>query len=100
MRNFIGYMEEKHDTALLPLFTIKALSRTASAKTVKQRGWIPFTADEGSRLHQAALDKNDQALADLIGFGAYSRYRIEGLAQVKTEHISDSSFKVVDSGLM
>jgi site-specific recombinase XerD len=57
MRSFIRYMDDKHGTDHLPLFTIKALARTATAKTAKQRAWIPFTAEDVSKLHQAALSK-------------------------------------------
>lgn len=74
----------------------KALPRTTTAKTAKQRAWIPFTAAEVSKLYAAALAKKkpDHALADLIAFGAYTGCRIEELAQLKAEHFSDNAFKV------
>jgi integrase len=99
MRSFVRYMDEAFGTDHLPLFTIKALARTATAKTMKQRAWIPFTAQEVSTLYQAALSKKkpDYALADLIAFGAFTGCRIEELAQLRTEHFTDHSFKVEDS---
>lgn len=99
MRSFINYMDETFETNLVSLFTSKALPRTTTAKTAKQRAWIPFTAGEVSKLYEAALNKKkpDQALADLIAFGAYTGCRIEELCQLKKDHFSDNSFKVIDS---
>jgi integrase len=99
MRSFMRYMDEAFNTDLLPLFTSKALPRTTTAKTMKQRAWIPFTAAEVVKLYEAALTKKkpDHALADLIAFGAYTGCRIEELAQLKVEHFGNNSFKVEDS---
>lgn len=99
MRSFVRYMDEKFQTEFLPLFTIKALTRTATSKTMKQRAWIPFTALEVSTLYEAALSKKkpDHALADLIAFGAYTGCRIEELAQLKEANFTVDSFKVEDS---
>jgi integrase len=99
MRSFVRYMDAAFGTDHLPLFTIKALARTAAAKTAKQRAWVPFTAEEVSTLYQAALSKKkpDTALADLIAFGAYTGCRIEELAQLRVEHFTESSFRVEDS---
>lgn len=99
MRSFIQYMDRKYKTNLLPLFTIKALPRSASAKTTKQRAWIPFSAADVSKLYEVALAKKrpDQDLADLIAFGAYTGCRIEELAQLRKEHFTENSFRVIDS---
>jgi integrase len=99
MRNFIGYLDDEHGTNLLPLFTMAALGRNISAKTAKQRAWIPFTAEQVSKLYQAALEKKkpDYALADLIAFGAYTGCRIEELAQLKSVHFTLGGFRVEDS---
>ena len=99
MRSFMRHMDEAFGTDLLPLFTSKALPRMTTAKTTKQRAWIPFTAAEVSKLYDAALSKKkpDHALADLIAFGAYTGCRIEELAQLKAEHFSGNAFKVEDS---
>jgi integrase len=97
IRSFVNYMDDKYGTTLLPLFTVKNLARTSTAKTVKQRAWIPFAAEEVSRLHQAALDKKDQPLADLIACAAYTGCRIEELGQIKTEHVSEQGLRIVDS---
>lgn len=97
MRSFIGFMDDKYETSLLPLFTIKHLQKSGSAKTAKLRAWIPFTAPEVSRLHQAALDKKDQPLADLIACAAYTGCRIEEIGQLKLDHVTDQSLKIVDS---
>lgn len=99
MRSFMRHMDETFETDLLPLFTSKALTRTTTAKTTKQRAWIPFTAAEVSKLYDAALAKKkpDYALADLIAFGAYTGCRIEELAQLKAEHFTAHAFNVEDS---
>jgi integrase len=99
MRSFIRYMDEAFQTDYHPLFTIKALARTTTAKTAKQRAWIPFGSKDVSELYQAALlkKKPDYALADLIAFGAYTGCRIEELAQLKAENFTENSFKVEDS---
>lgn len=99
MRSFIRYMDEHFHTDHLPLFTIKALTRTTTAKTMKQKAWIPFSSQDVSKLYEGALSKKkpDYALADLIAFGAYTGCRIEELAQLKAEHFTENSFKVEDS---
>jgi integrase len=99
MRSFIHHLDESYGSDLLPLFTSKAVPKNSSAKTAKQRAWIPFHAEVVSRLYEAALGKKkpDQALADVIAFGAYTGCRIEELAQLKAEHFGESSFKVMDS---
>jgi integrase len=100
MRSFMQFMDKKFKTRFQPLFTIKALPRVATAKTAKQRAWVPFTAQEVAKLWQAALEKRkpDQELADLIAFGAYTGCRIEELAQLRVEDFSgNDSFRVTDS---
>lgn len=99
MRSFMRYMDEAFGTDHLSLFTSKVLPRTTTAKTAKQRAWIPFTAAEVSKLYDAALSKRkpDHALADLIAFGAYTGCRIEELTQLKVSNFSNGAFKVEDS---
>ena len=97
VRSFIAYLDEKYGTELLPLFTLKALSRTANAQTVKQRAWMPYTPSQVATLHQAAQEKEDFVLADTIACAAYTGCRIEELGQVKEEHVNDDIIKIVDS---
>ena len=46
-----------------------------------------YTRDDTLKLHQAALDNNDQPLADLIALGWYTGARIEELCQLKKDNV-------------
>jgi len=50
-----------------------------------------FSAEEIESLHQAAREKGDEQLADLIALGAYTGARIEELCAIKLEDITQSS---------
>lgn len=97
IRSFISHLDEKYGTDLLPLFTIKALSRGADAKSAKQRAWVPFKASEVAHLYQAAINKEDVVLADIIACAAYTGCRIEELGQIKLEHVTEESITIADS---
>jgi integrase len=104
IRSFAKYLDDHIGSEFLPMVTTKALPRLSTAKTIKQRAWVPFDADDVSKLYQAALDKKirgkkvgDRELADLIAVGAYSGCRIEELAQLRIEDFSSGSFKVRDA---
>lgn len=60
---------------------------------------IPFTADEVVDTWSKALEKDDQPLADLIYFAAYTGARIEELCLVQSKDVSPngSSFKIPDA---
>jgi integrase len=101
-RSFVGYLDETHSTALLPLFSAKTLgSKTASgAKTAKQRSWLAFTPEDVSKLYAAASASKkaqDKILADLIALGAYTGCRIEELGQIKKDHVKAESIQIEDS---
>jgi integrase len=99
-RSFIGYLDETYDTALLPLFTIKTLGKTAAAKTAKQRAWLAFEPEDVSKLYEAVKESGkaqDQILADLIALGAYTGCRIEELGQIRVEHVTKESIKITDA---
>jgi integrase len=99
IRSFITFLDEKLNTTMLPFFSMKALPKAkgGTAKTTKQRAYIPFSAQEVSSLYQAALDRDDRVLADYIAFGAYTGCRIEELGQLTFDKLFDASFKVEDS---
>jgi integrase len=56
-----------------------------------------FTPEEVVALHSAAMDRNDQPLADLIELAMWTGGRIEELCSLKVEHVTDMSFKIVDA---
>jgi integrase len=99
-RSFIGYIDETHETSLLPLFTVKALGKNATAKTTKQRTWLAFSAEDVSKLYEAAkasTKEQDRTLASLIALGAYTGCRIEELGQIRVEHVTEDSIKIADA---
>ena len=49
------------------------------------------------RLLEAAIEKGDDQLADLTRLGMYTGCRIEELCALKTKHVADDHFKIVDA---
>ena len=104
IRSFTRYLDDALGSDMTSIVTARGISRSATAKTAKQKAYVPFTASEMSKLYKAALEKEsrgnkhgDQALADLIAFGAYSGCRIEELAQLRIEDFGRNSYKVRDA---
>jgi len=62
-------------------------SRKQKHTTVRQA----FSVEEIESLHQAAREKGDEQLADLIALGAYTGARIEELCAIKLEDITTQS---------
>jgi len=97
LRSFVGYIDETFGTTLVSLFTSKALVKSTSAKTTKQRAWTAFTPEEVSRLYEAARagrKEQDRTLADLIALAAYTGCRIEELGQLRPEDVTEQSIKI------
>lgn len=99
-RSFVGYVDETHQTTLLPLFSLKGQGKTAAAKTSKQRSWLAFSPDDVSKLYgvaKASPKQQDQTLADLIALGAYTGCRIEEIGQLRVEHVTGESLRIEDA---
>ena len=62
-------------------------ARKQKNTTVRQA----FSQEEIESLHQAAVEKGDEQLADLIALGAYTGARIEELCAIKLEDITTQS---------
>ena len=62
-------------------------SRKQKHTTVRQA----FSVEEIESLHQAAREKGDEQLADLIALGAYTGARIEELCAIKLEDVTKPS---------
>ena len=62
-------------------------ARKQKNTTVRQA----FSQEEIESLHQAAVEKGDEQLADLIALGAYTGARIEELCAIKLEDITRPS---------
>ncbi|WP_145250873.1 tyrosine-type recombinase/integrase [Pseudomonas oryzihabitans] len=55
-------------------------------KAAQGESYNAFSKAEIERLHRAAIDKGDQALADLIQVAAFTGCRLEEIGRLKTEH--------------
>lgn len=55
-------------------------------KAAQGESYNAFSKAEIERLHQAAIDKGDQALADLIQVAAFTGCRLEEMGRLKAEH--------------
>ncbi|MDC7714832.1 tyrosine-type recombinase/integrase [Vogesella sp. LYT5W] len=101
-RSFWGYLQDigKADLERQP-FTLPNFAKRGTAKsngTSKGRdGWIPFEPAEVVALLNAAIEKRDHQLADLIRLGMYTGGRIEELCSLKADDCSEAVLKVTDS---
>ena len=59
--------------------------------------WVPFPPAEVPKLWQAAREKEDGQLADLILLGAYTGARIEELCSLKLSDVGAKSFRIGDA---
>jgi len=60
-------------------------------------GWKEFTPAEVVKLLQAAVKKEDDALADLIRLGMWTGARIEELCALKVEKVGDGFIQIEDA---
>ncbi|WP_374496610.1 tyrosine-type recombinase/integrase [Vogesella indigofera] len=101
-RSFWGYLQDigKADLERQP-FTLPNFAKRGTAKsngTSKGRdGWIPFEPAEVVALLNAAIEKRDHQLADLIRLGMYTGGRIEELCSLKADDCSEAVLKITDS---
>jgi integrase len=74
------------------------LSLVASKVTRNRQGRVAWAPDDLARIYQAALDKQDQPLADIIALGAYTGARIDELGSLKVaDATSRGSLMITDS---
>jgi integrase len=59
--------------------------------------WVPFAPADVPKLWQAAREKEDGPLADLIMLGAYTGARIEELCSLKLSDVGAQSFRIGDA---
>jgi integrase len=64
----------------------------------KKQGRVAWSPEELAKIYQAAIDNKDQPLADLIAMGAYTGARINELACLTVDDVTESnSFMIRDS---
>jgi integrase len=74
------------------------MSLVSSKVAKNKQGRVAWEPSELARIYQAALDNEDQPLADIIALGAYTGARINELACLKVSDITEAqSFKITDS---
>lgn len=74
------------------------LSLVASKVTRNRQGRVAWDPVDIARIYQAALDKQDQPLADIIALGAYTGARIDELGSLKVSDVTTrGSLMITDS---
>jgi integrase len=65
----------------------------------KSTPWVPLKPSDVIAIHSAAIESDDQQLADLILIGAYTGARIEELSSLKCSEINldENSFLIIDA---
>ncbi len=98
-RSFWGYLQEigKADPERQPL-ALPSFAKRSNGKTKGgSDGWIPFDPLEVVTLLDAAVEKEDHQLADLIRLGMYSGARIEELCALRLNDCTTEVLKITDS---
>lgn len=101
-RSFWGYLQDigKADPERQP-FSLPNFAKRATAKSNGASkggdGWIPFEPAEVVALLDAATEKDDHQLPDLIRLGMYSGARIEELCSLKADDCTEAVLKITDS---
>lgn len=98
-RNFWRYLQEieKADPEKQPFVLPSFAKKANGSKTKGADGWEPFEPSEVVTLLDAATEKEDHELADLIRLGMYSGARIEELCALKVTDCTDEVLKITDS---
>lgn len=74
------------------------LSLVSTKVARNKQGRVALSPEDIAKLHQAAIDKKDQALADIIALGAYTGARVDELACLKVTDVTTSdSLKITSS---
>lgn len=92
----IGKADPERQPFVLPKFAKKATAKNNGTSNSGD-GWIPFEPAEVVALLNAATEKGDHQLADLIRLGMYSGARIEELCSLKADDCTDAVLKITDS---
>lgn len=97
-RSFWGYLQEigKADPERQPL-TLPSFAKRGNGKGKGGDGWVPFDSAEVVTLLEAAVEKEDNQLADLIRLAMYSGARIEELCALKLDDCIKEVLKITDS---
>lgn len=96
-RNFWRYLQEieKADPERHPFVLPSFVKKINGSKA--NEGWEPFEPSEVVTLLNAATEKKDYELANLIRLGMYSGARIEELCALKVTDCTDEVLKITDS---
>jgi integrase len=70
-------------------------SERVGKRSEKRQPWKP---EDALKLHQAAIAKQDQPLADLIELGAHTGARIEELCSLRIEDVTDRKSLMINEG--
>ena len=87
----IGVADDEHEP-FSRLDVARQIKRTAP-RSKRQ----PFEPADVLKLLDAAIEKGDDQLPDLIRLGMYTGCRIEELCALKTKHVADDHFQIVDA---
>jgi integrase len=82
---------------LTPFAKVEEMAPALKAPRNQVSGWIPFGPEDVRKLVQAAKDREDAELADLITLGAFTGARIEELCSLKVVDVGAASFHIRDA---
>jgi integrase len=80
-----------------PFAKVEEMAPALKAPRGQVSGWVPFPAPDVCKLVQAAKDREDHELADLITLGAFTGARIEELCSLKVVDVGTASFHIRDA---
>jgi integrase len=104
-RNFFKYLQDQKvapktmtDPFIAPT-EFKISNKKNSRAINKSTPWLPLKPSDVIAIHSAAIEGDDQQLADLILIGAYTGARIEELSSLKCSEINldENSILIVDA---
>lgn len=104
-RNFFHYLQsigaapKSAATPFIALDEFKISNKPRSRALNKSSSWVPLEPEDLVILFKAALEQEDQILADLILIGAYTGARIEELCslQISNVYFERNAISIVDA---
>jgi integrase len=104
-RSFFKYLKhiEEIDPDAIDPFVVPnefKIGKKRNSKALNKReSWLPLDPNQVVQIHQSAVTKGDDLLADLIKIGAYSGGRIEELCTIKKTDVdlTNKSFRIGDA---